>query len=361
MGGDSDHLGLFVPFSLRIDLLDKMLNFEIADDPTYQGLEIQAFDDAQHGSGDAVFLSRREDGRNDVYRQPGLNLDPHMYEIGSGLGAWTECDFGIARMAIGSDGVDVELRFTDLAGRLIEVLVSDQTPGKRRTAPFLAPMGAAITNPRSLPLVWMSQFDLLHRTGPPPSIRIDGRPATLGRLPAERLLRRHLIKVASDLCLVSVNPVDDGMTLPRWDSTDAQVVIEPSGLSTIIAAAGSHTAALQFDPTFPDLESMESASSMTGDWSLTIDTTRVVAGHWGAARLDREINLEFTVSEGWRPRGLPPLMSTMTRVAPVFRRWPTTYHWTGAVRLDDPATLIANWERTGSDRGASYRSITRSR
>ena len=94
--GDSDHLGLFVPFSLRIDLLDKMLNFEIADDPTYQGLEIQAFDDAQHGSGVAVFLSRREDGRNDVYRQPGLNLDPHMYEIGSGLGAWTECDFGIS-------------------------------------------------------------------------------------------------------------------------------------------------------------------------------------------------------------------------------------------------------------------------
>jgi len=47
-----------VPFSLRIDVLDRMLNLEISDDPVYQGLEIQAFDDPDHGRGMTVFLSR---------------------------------------------------------------------------------------------------------------------------------------------------------------------------------------------------------------------------------------------------------------------------------------------------------------
>lgn len=42
-----------------------MVNFEIADNPHYQGLEIQAFDDPVHGEGMLVFLSRAGDGRID--------------------------------------------------------------------------------------------------------------------------------------------------------------------------------------------------------------------------------------------------------------------------------------------------------
>jgi len=346
-----------VPFSLRIDVLDRMLNLEIADDPVYQGLEIQVFDDPDHGRGMTVFLSRRADGRTDVYYQPGLELDPTTYAIGGGLGAWVECEFEVGRLAISPEGVDAEVRFTDVDGRMIEVRVGDRTRRERRTAAFLAPMGAAITDPRSLPLVWMSRFDLLRRTSDPPVIRIDGRQASAGRLPAEWLLRRRLIKVASDLCVVSVNPVEDDSVYLTSDVANGEVLAGPSGVQTIAATRGPHKAVLRFDPPFPDVSSPVSGAT-TGTWDLTIDATPIVAGKWSASRKDGEVRLGFDVTEGWRPTGLPMLMKVVTRVTPVFRRWPTTYRWTATVTINHPPSMTARWERTGTERGESYRALT---
>jgi len=171
-----------------MELLDRMLNFEIADHPLYSGLEIQGFDDELHGQGMLVFLQRRESKKNDVYYESGLNLNPKLYAIGGGLGVWTECNFDTVKLDISEEkGVDAEVRFTDIDGRDIEVRVGDTTPLSERhmDAGFLAPMGAAIMEPQSLPLVWMSQFDLLRRSGPEPVIRIDGQQTTPGHLPAE--------------------------------------------------------------------------------------------------------------------------------------------------------------------------------
>jgi hypothetical protein len=36
---------LLCPFDLQMWAIDRMLNFEITDDPHYQGLELQVFDD----------------------------------------------------------------------------------------------------------------------------------------------------------------------------------------------------------------------------------------------------------------------------------------------------------------------------
>jgi hypothetical protein len=358
MTNEGPHPAPLVPFSIRIDVLDRMLNLEIADDPTYQGLEIQAFNDTDHGQGITVFLSRRVDGTTDVYYQAGLELDPRTYAIGGGLGAWVECAFEVARLVISPEGVDAEVQFTDVDGRKIEVRVGDRTRRGRRVAAFLAPMGAAITDPRSLPLVWMSRFDLLRRTGAAPVIRIDGRQASAGRLPAEWLLRRRLIKVASDLCVVSVNPVEDEPIQLTTDVPDGEVVAKPTGVQTIATTKGTHQAVIRLDPPFPDLARAISRASTKGAWDLLIDATPVISGTWHAAPEGDEIRLGFDVTQGWRPRGLPLLMEVVTRVAPVFRRWPTTYRWTATVTLGDPRMMKSRWERTGTERGESYRSLT---
>ena len=73
---------LLCPFDLQMWAIDRMLNFEITDDPHYQGLEVQGFDDPAHGRGMAVLLRRRDDGRMDIYRQPGLTLEPEMAQGG---------------------------------------------------------------------------------------------------------------------------------------------------------------------------------------------------------------------------------------------------------------------------------------
>lgn len=73
---------LLCPFDLQVWAVDRMLNFEIIDDPIYEGLELQVSDDPAHGTGMIVLLKRRQDGRFDIYRQPGLTLDPELAQVG---------------------------------------------------------------------------------------------------------------------------------------------------------------------------------------------------------------------------------------------------------------------------------------
>lgn len=187
--------GVLCPFALTAEPIARFLNCEL-DDPTYDGLELQYFDDTAHGRGLLAFLSRRADRLVDYYAEPGLALDPATFTVGGGVGAWTETTFDIARLLVADDGVNAEVRFTDVAGRVIEVRIDDRDGRPRRRAELLAPVGAAIDPPGALLLVYLHGFDLVRTGSATASIRIDGRVASPGRLPGVRLHRRHLIKHA---------------------------------------------------------------------------------------------------------------------------------------------------------------------
>jgi len=347
----SDRLPLH-PFSLELDLLDRMMNFEIADDPNYSGLEIQAFDDSSHGKGMLVFFNRRTDDKTDVYYEAGLKLDQANYAIGSGLGAWVETEFRRNRLEVSDRGVNADILFTDAANRAIEVRAGDYTPRGRRSAAFLAPMGAAITSPTSLPLIWMSKFDLLRRSGPTPVVLIDGRAASLGHLPAEPLTRRRLVKVTTDLCAVAVNSARSGVRLDDLVGL-AESVVEAGGTRAVVGRAASHEARFEFDPCFPDLG--DEPRIEDGTWTVFIDRSSIVGGTWQISRADKT-KVRLDVTQGWKPSGLPALMRIVTRVAPVFRTWPTTYRW--EAEISDDKVMTSAWERTGAGKGESYRKLT---
>lgn len=347
------------PFRIQTDLLDRMINFEIADDPHYSGLEMQAFDDPAHGKGHLVFLIRRQDGRCDVYAEPQLRVDRSNYEIGNGLGTWSETEFDMAHLTFDGDGVRADVGFTDIADRRIEVHIVDHTPRGRRTAAFLAPMGADIDQPRSLPLVWMSRFDLLRRSRPEPFVEIDGRRATTGRLPMEPLIGRRLIKVASDLFVVSLNPAISDPTALDEPEPERRIIGDAGSTGGLVAAAGSHQVRLLFDPGFPALQ--PGTEPAEGDWTVEVDGTNLIGGLWRLLRIDSRHRIVLDVTRGWQPRGLPVLMSIVTRVAPVFRTWPTTYRWIAEIGHGEDTTMTSRWTRTTDARGESYRTMTGSK
>jgi hypothetical protein len=70
-----------------------MLNFEIAEHPVYDSLELQWYDDATRGTGMLALMSRGDTHLVDYYRQRGLRLDPADFQIGAGTGVWIETDF----------------------------------------------------------------------------------------------------------------------------------------------------------------------------------------------------------------------------------------------------------------------------
>ena len=99
--------------------------------------------------------------------------------------------------------------------------------------------------------------------------------------------------------------------------------------------------------------------TVEGTWRLGIDgDPAVVGGFWTIYRHQDRIELVLGVVRGWRPTGLPPLMTAVTRIAPVFRRWPTTYRWSGTLILGDRPTLSSWWERKGVQRDESYQRLT---
>jgi hypothetical protein len=347
---------LLRPISLRISELACMLNFELADHPVYDGGEVQWFDDEVHGTGMLVFLSRRGSRQVDYYLQSGLRVDRAGYEIGGGTGSWTEVGFEVARLAVADDGVDAEVRFTDVDGRAIEIRVDDRDGRPRRPAGLLAPVSDGIERPVSLLLVWMPRFDLVQVTGAPPVIRIDGVDAPIGRLPGQRLHRRHLVKYAAPVVTVEVNADRDGLLT---DEGAGRIrVDEVGGIQEVGAEHAGHQARLRLAPAMPDLPAMDDGASAAGRWRIDVDEVRLTGGTWSTARDRDEVTVAMDVDERWTPGRLPWLMRVVTTVVPVFRRWPTTYRWRAQVRLGAVPTLTARWERTGTERGRGYRRAT---
>lgn len=353
---------MWCPFDLTVERIARMLNGEFVDHPVYSGFELQWFDDAVHGTGMLAFLQRRDDQRVDYYVQPDLELDRTGYDIGGGIGRWVPTTFDVARLEVDAGGVDAEVGFVDADGRTIEIRVDDRAAGRRRTADLLAPIGASVEAPSSLLLVFMHGFDLLRRGGPDPLVRIDGRQVAIGRLPGAFLHRRHLIKAAAPLSVATVCPATSGPLRAVDPAVSGSVQIDPQRrIRGVTAAKGGTDARLQLVPAFPELHELPADEEVTGRWRVVIDQAHVTGGTWHAVRHAGRVDLSLEVTRGWRPApGLPLLMRIVTRVIPVFRRWPTTYRWRAEITLDDPPRIASRWERIGTDLGEGYRRVTRS-
>lgn len=346
------------PFDLSADLLTGFCNAELSDDPHYDGIEVQWFDDDAHGTGLLVFIQRRDSGLVDYYHSPGLVLDRATYVLGSGTGAWTETTFDPGRLDIGPDGIVCQVAFTDVDGRTIEVVIDDRRPEPRTTGQLLAPVGSAIDHPASLLLVHLHAFDLVRAGDPPPRIVIDGRPAATGQLPGKRLHGRELVKYAAPLQAITVNRTQDAPLATVTAGDGAR--LEGEGLASLAAGDPEHPVSLRFRPVFPDLTSIPDQHRRTGRWRVYGgDAPELCGGTWQLARDGDQVHLALEVEEGWRPGPLPPLLRMVTTVVPVFRRWPTTYRWSATVTLGDEPRIRSGWERTAGTDGSYLRATGR--
>ena len=347
--------GVLCPFDLTIEPIARFLNCELVDDPVYDGLELQWFDDQQHGTGLLAFLQRKADRRVDFYADPALDLDPATFEIGGGIGSWTVTTFDAARLEVAHDGVVADVAFTDRDGRPIEIRIDDRDGRPRRPGTLLAPVGDGIDAPVSLLLVHLHGFDLVRRGDRPPVIRLDGRQPSTGALPGRALHGRELIKYAAPLDAIMLNRARDG-EVPMVDSAgaDPRIRFEAGRIAALTAGEGHHRIRLELRPSFPDVAALADGQRVDGAWRiLPTELPPLTGGTWTVARAGDRVTVEMEVTERWHPGPLPWLMRTVTTVVPVFKRWPTTYRWTATVMLDERPTMRSQWERTSS-RDDSY-------
>ena len=173
------------------------------------------------------------------------------------------------------------------------------------------------------------------------------------------------MKAAAPLTVATVCRARSGALVAVDPAAPGEVRLDPAGagIAGLVARRGAAQTALSLHPPLPPLSGLEEGVEHSGSWEAAVDGAAVTGGTWRALRRGERVALVLEVTRRWRPPpGLPLLMRVVTRVVPVFRAWPTTYRWTAEVDLaEEPALMSSRWQRTGADRGDSYRRATRRR
>jgi hypothetical protein len=358
---------LYPPFQLAIDPMERLLliNFEGDPDEVYLGFEPQVFDDAIHGQG-LLVIGWRIDGKVDVFHQPGLRLDPATYAIaGGGLNELVERPLTGAYFEVHETGVAAEITFTDLLERPVSIRVHERSSKLRKPFGLLAPMGSAATAPSALPLVLLRDFSFVRRAGSEVRVAIDGREHAVDRLPIPIERQSvYFVRYARSPLIARLNPAHDGpvATLDAGRSGtqvlpeavgETRVEVRHLGGAAAIARLERRSAGqsvrLDLDPPFPNLLDLADGADLAGAFTITSDPSLGrVAGTYRASRSGDAVRIAMTPSGGWRPAERRWSIRLVYAVAPVFRRWPTTYAWSAELDLTagvDAPTMRSRWER----------------
>jgi hypothetical protein len=352
------------PLSLHVDPMERLLlvNFERDPDELYVGFEPQVFDDAVHSRG-VLVIGWRRDGRVDVYRQPGLRLDPDTYDIaGKGLAHMVEAPLAGARFEVTPSGVDAAFAFDDVLGRPVEVRVLERGRPNRRPFGLLAPMGSTATAPSALPLLFLRDFFFVRRAKSEVSIRVDGRSRRPDTLPVPvGGSRVYFLRYSPDPLIVTLNPAFDGTLTPldRVGELEARVgelrydLVERDGrfdVAQLRHGSGPNEVRLTLDPAWPDVRRLDPGARHAGAFTVAADpSVGSVAGAYAVQRDGDVVRMGLVPSGGWRPNEPQLSVRLIYAVAPVFRRWPASYRWEAELDLGDPGSprLRSRWHRSG--------------
>lgn len=351
----------FSPFYISIEKIERLMLINIDKDPDeiYIGFEPQVFD-SEKGKGIRV-IAWRKDAYVDVYQQPGIPLSCNNLDAAAkGLKDIVHAPMEDARFEITPFGADVYFRFTDSAGRLIEVEIKENS--KKKTKPFslLAPVGSSSKTPSALPLFFLYNFYFVRRKDTTASVMIGDRrhkPDTFP-LPIDGS-KIYFMRYSADPFLVNLNTAHSGpvQKLAQKDGvyTDSRgfaYQMEESGgraaFKQIFGGDANHKISILFRPAFPEISSFPENFSVKGTFSIIpYPNAGIVEGIYSIERKKTKLVIGMEPLNGWKPykpRLMPAIIFT---VAPVFKKWPGSYRWRCTVDLGDEKNPVmqSGWER----------------
>ncbi len=352
-----------IPFRIHMEPMDRLLlvNFEEDPDSLYKGFDPQVFDDTVNGRGQLV-IGWRVDGRVDVFHDPVLSPDPSGYDIaGKGLANMVERDLSGSGFIVDEFGVQANYRFEDIHGRLIEFSVNERSTRERRPFGLLAPMGDAVENPPSLPLILLHEFYFVRRKNSDIMIRIGGREHATDMLPIPiDRSRMTFIRYCTDPLIAMLNPEMDGtMKVLEVDGKgthkldpENEYYIFSSGdteyllrfndgvavLGGLQRRSDNHLLKLAFEPPFPNLAHLADDALIEGNFRIAGDpSTGIIEGEYIVSSSDGVATITMVPSGGWSPDPDRLSLRFLYRVAEMFRTWPESYRWTAVITREIPA------------------------
>ncbi len=353
---------LFSPVSFMIQPMERLMliNFEADPDDVYIGFEPQVFDDDVHGRGFLV-IAWRTDGYVDVYHQPSMNLNPDMYQItGKGLMQMSERPLKDAFLEIGANGVSTYFSFEDTKGREIEVQVRESSSKKRKPFGLLAPMGDAVENPTSMPLVLLKDFYFVRRADTKVMIRIDERIHQPDALPLPiDFQTMYFIRYSPDPLILLLNP-DANTVLHPLTIVDKKTAVSDQlqydlvhhadqlEIQTIRGSQNGQIVELHFSPALPNLVNLKDQIKLEGEFFITGDVfLGMISGIYKIKKQQETVQMELIPADGWQPYEKKMSVNFLYYINDMFKKWPSTYRWQAVIDLSEPEIvhIESKWKR----------------
>lgn len=340
--------GQFVfPFSLSAEPIKRLLIINFKDDPQYESIEPQLYNDSIHGSGLRILMYRL-DKKIDVYYQQGLVFDSSNFSVGKGLGYVQETPMSPSRFEITEKGVDIDIAFTDYNGRQVELFIKENNTN-RNPFPFLAPVGNDVENPSKLFLVYMQEFDFVKRERTEIRAKIGNRNLTPASFPIRRNGEKtYFARYASKLVIGEINKQTNTPIIPDLARKNTTLGNQNFSLDSCNRITkywidyDSETIELNFSEGFPNLLSLPQQKKVEGHWSYSVSKTIITGGKYSLIRSGELVNITLNVTSNWIPVNLPFSFKAFTFIMSSFRTWPTTYKWEATIDLSN-MTLRGKW------------------
>jgi hypothetical protein len=296
---DSKYSRVIFPFSIEIDPMERLLlvNFEKDPDSIYVGFEPQVFNDELNGVGHLV-IGWRTDKKIDVYHQKSLNPDTSKYNIaGAGLNKMIAVDMEKAFFQVNDFGVQAHYKFTDMSGREVEIVISENNPRERKPFGLLAPMGDAAANPSSLPLVILQDFYFVRKNHTDIKVEINNRSHKLDELPI-RMDRQKMtfVRYSPKPLIATMNPAHDG-ELETFELETGQGTFEKGdhifeidwnsqspSIRSFSVKNNIHLLTMSFSPSFPCLNTLPANIRFKGRF--------IISGHESVGTVSGEYYIQ---------------------------------------------------------------------
>lgn len=349
-------------FQLGLDPMEKLLlvNFEKDPDICYIGFEPQYVNDQINGIG-LLVIGWRKDGFVDVFYEEGVHINPEKYHItGKGLHVIVQTVFEQAKFEISDQGIDTHIAFMDIFERRVELRIKEWSSKRRKPFGLLAPMGYAAEKPYSLPLIFLHDFYFVRRASTDIMVSIDGDIRVPDKLPlpldwswmyfARYSPKPHIVSCndstffeVNHLALESKrNAIQDGGVNYQFMWNDDEPLLDA------IRWKFPHSdLVVQFKKPLVDPTNLNKNEMYQSDFTLQGHvSTGTLKGEIVFERTDDLLNVQISMSGGWRPIYSKCSLLFLYTVASIFRKWVTNYYWKAKFKLIDGKwhTLDAHWE-----------------
>lgn len=345
---------MLVPFSLRLNPIQRLLLLNFRHDPVYTGMGVQRFDDATVGQGIAVIATRR-DRRNDIYFDPSLTLD-RSYDvtsrIGGGIASRTATPMDENRFNVTAEGVQLDLSIQALDGRRVELHLHEH----RRRAPtrftLLAPAGHGIKSPTFFPLFWMNDFSFVGLRHTQTDLQLGGQRRTRVRIGVPWKLARYGLSPVTAIwderrtgALPVIEEPNPGTHVVAGSTVQLSGTDDQPRIAAMSATNGDRHLTVEYHPPVASMTDLPDGAARHGRVVVAVNGAHQFGGHYHLKRRGSAVHLVTDLDQPWRPDPDAP-GRTIFKVLKFFRTWPTTYRWSAIVDLDvSPPTMRSDWTR----------------